>query len=171
MNPDYFGDSYDLVKRFFVHELTQLGYSVEVDGMFTGEWSRDKRLRFHHLIGAESLRQDRSGSARTALFLDPDTGINERGSKKHATFKQLAQKAARYELVFAFDQSFSRQFKAETVIRKKLGALKSHGCHSMYYDSHARFVFVAKERSPLDELQIRLISLGLPKRRLVMPDV
>lgn len=36
MNRKFFGDSYDIVKRFFCVELAALGYSVEVEPMFTG---------------------------------------------------------------------------------------------------------------------------------------
>lgn len=169
MNPAYFGDSYDLVKRFFCRELSLLGYTVAVDAMLTGSWSTNER-EFYRLIGAEAIRPRGLVPARAALFLDPDTGINEKGSKQHASFDRLTQEATSYELVFAFDQAFSRQSKGETVMLGKLAALRSRGCHGMYYDSHARFVFVSKERSVLHELQAHLLSLGLPARRLLTAD-
>ena len=169
MNPKYLGDSYDLVKRFFCRELSLLGYSVAVDPMFTGAWSANEQ-EFYRLIGAEPIAGERTTSTRAALFLDPDTGINEKGGGKHASFDRLAQEAASYELVFAFDQSFSRQCKPEKVMREKLSALRSRGCHGMFYDSHARFVFVATERHALHELQLQLLSLGLPASRLLTAD-
>ena len=169
MNPDYFGDSYDLVKRFFCRELSLLGYSVAVDPMLTGIWSANER-EFYRLIGAEPVESTTPIPKRAALFLDPDTGINEKGGKQHASFDRLARGTANYELVFAFDQSFSRQEKAKDVMRGKLSALRARGCHGMYYDSHARFVFVATERSVLNELQLQLLSLGLPESRLLKAD-
>ena len=169
MNPLYLGDSYDLVKRFFCRELSLLGYSVSVDAMLTGDWNSSER-DFYRLIGAAPLNDEVPISNRAALFLDPDTGINARGGKQHASFERIAKECASYELVFAFDQSFSRQAKAKDVMRKKLSALRGEGCHGMYYDSHARFVFVANERSVLDELQIWLVSLGLPESRLLTAD-
>ena len=51
MNPDFLGDSYDLVKRFFCHELTALGYVVVIDPMFTGTWN-EREQDFYRLIGA-----------------------------------------------------------------------------------------------------------------------
>jgi hypothetical protein len=171
MNPKYFGDSYDLVKRFFCRELSLLGYSVTVDPLPTGKWSASSVESYHRLIGADAKVSDREISKRTALFLDPDTGINQKGSKAHARFDLLAQEAAIYELVFAFDQSFSRQIKSENVMCEKLSALQSLGCYGMYYDSHARFIFVAKQRSVLSELRLRLLSVGLPESRLFIADV
>jgi hypothetical protein len=169
MNPKYLGDSYDLVKRFFCRELSCLGYSVAVDAMFTGTWGADEQ-EFYRLIGANPLASGALRPVRTALFLDPDTGINERGSKQHASFDRLVRETTRHELVFAFDQSFSRQAKAAETIRTKLSALRSRGCHAMYYDSHARFVFVANQRPALDELQLHLVALGLPASRLLASD-
>ncbi len=39
MNPQWFGDSFDIVKRFFVENLNEIGYHVVVDPMLTGEWN------------------------------------------------------------------------------------------------------------------------------------
>jgi len=38
MNRKWLGDSFDIVKRFFLENLRTLGYHVVVDPMFTGEW-------------------------------------------------------------------------------------------------------------------------------------
>ena len=169
MNPAYLGDSYDLVKRFFCFELSRLGYTVSVDPMLTGDWNTNV-CEFYRLIGAEPLDSNRPMSAKAALFLDPDTGINSKGGKQHASFDCLALKCKSYELVFAFDQSFSRQVKPKDVIREKLIELREKGCHGMYYDSHARFVFVANKRDVLNELRNHLVALGLPQSRLLTGD-
>lgn len=169
MNPAYFGDSYDLVKRFFCRELALLGYSVFVDPMLTGTWSANEKA-FYRLIGAEPVSRGKPIPQRAALFLDPDTGVNNRGGKQHASFDRLVSESQNYRLVFAFDQSFSRQAKATDVIVEKLSTLRALGRHGMYYDSHARFVFVAAERPLLHELQLHLVSLGLPESRLLTAD-
>ena len=169
MNPAYLGDSYDLVKRFFCRELSLLGYSVTVDPMLTGTWNANER-DFYRLIGAEPANREKPILKPAALFLDPDTGVNPKGGKQHASFERLARECANYSLVFAFDQSFSRQAKAKDVMLEKLSALQARGCHGMYYDSHARFVFVTKERSVLHELHLQLRSLGLPESRLLRAD-
>ena len=169
MNPAYFGDSYDLVKRFFCRELSLMGYSVTVDPMLTGTWSANER-EFYRLIGAEPVEREKPIPKPAALFLDPDTGINQKGGKQHASFDRLAGECTNYSLVFAFDQSFSRQATAKDVMLEKLSALQARGCHGMYYDSHARFVFVTKEWSVLHELHLQLRSLGLPESRLLRAD-
>jgi hypothetical protein len=60
MNPSFFGDSYDLVKRFFCVQLAALGYEVVVDPMFTGEW-RELDHQFFRLIGARPLDEASRG--------------------------------------------------------------------------------------------------------------
>ena len=74
MNPAYLGDSYDLVKRFFCTELAALGYSINVNPMFTGAWNGTEH-EFYRLIGVARFGQQEQGSTRTAAFFDPDTGI------------------------------------------------------------------------------------------------
>jgi hypothetical protein len=39
MRPEFLGDSYDIVKRFFCETLRSLGYTVYIDPRFTGDWS------------------------------------------------------------------------------------------------------------------------------------
>ena len=46
MNPKFFGDSYDLVKRFLCAELHVVGYCVTVDPMFTGHGTVGKKASF-----------------------------------------------------------------------------------------------------------------------------
>jgi hypothetical protein len=134
--------------------------------MFTGAWEGREREEFYSLIGIaiDATAPPRSG--RTALFVDPDTGIKQKGSKQHVSFDRLAMEASSHALVFSFDQSFSRQAKPIEAMQGKLSALKERGCHAMYYDSHARFLFVSKHEQPLRELRAHLVSLGLPTWRL-----
>ena len=166
MNPTYFGDSYDLVKRFFCAELTALGYSVAVDPMFTGTWNGKER-DFYRLIGAEHEALHGRAASRTVLFIDPDTGVHRTPSAKHISPHQIVAEAERHSLVFSFDQSFSRQSKPAVLMREKLACIRELGCHGMYYDSHARFLFVAAEEKVLHELRAHLVSLGMPNARLI----
>ncbi|HPI53024.1 MAG TPA: hypothetical protein PKX47_12375 [Smithellaceae bacterium] len=165
MHPEYFGDSYDLVKRFFIQELKTLGYTVTVQPMFTGTWG-DQEQQFFELMGA-SRRDPRINLARSALFIDPDTGINEKGGKAHVSFKALAEQANSSSIVFAFDQSFSRQMKPIEMMQEKLRRMEAMNCHAMYYDSHARFLFISMSQGLLQELKTHLHSVGLPTSRLV----
>jgi hypothetical protein len=166
MNPRYFGDSYDIVKRFFCAELATLGYAVLAQPMLTGEWS-GAEAAFLRFIGASALHESPQASSRTALFFDPDTGVHQKPSPKHISLAQVAAAAAQHVLAFAFDQSFSRQQDCSAAMRSKLAVLRELGCHALYYDSHARFLFASKAGQPIAELREHLLSLGLPASRLV----
>ena len=166
MNPDFLGDSYDLVKRFFCRELVALRYEVVVDPMFTGAWG-DKATQFYRLIGVAPEAVGAAATARAALFLDPDTGVNSNGGEQHVSFDRIVSEATTHDLVFSFDQSFSRQAKPRDVMQAKLAAVSSRGGRAMYYDSHARFLFVSLKEHPLQELREHLVSLGLPAERLL----
>lgn len=166
MNPKYFGDSYDLVKRFFCGELAALGYSVEVDAMLTGAWKGDES-NFYRLISALPHGKPSPAGCPRALLLDPDTGVKSNAGRQHISFGRIADETKTYRLVFSFDQSFSRQANASLVIQEKLAALELLGCTSMYYDSHARFVFAAAEASPINELRDHLLAIGIPRFRLI----
>jgi hypothetical protein len=167
MNPAYVGDSYDLVKRFFSQELGVLGYEVLVEPLFTGEWS-DLEASFFRLIGAKHIRDPLTPNARRALLIDPDTGINAKGGAKHVSFNRIAKAAQEYDLVFVFDQSFSRQQAPRTVMAEKLAELTKIGLHAMYYDSHARFAFASRNGAAVDELHRHLLGIGLPESRLIL---
>ena len=112
MNPAWFGDSYDIVKRFFVDVLKRTGYSVTVDPMFTGTWQQIEEP-FHRFIGAEQLSDAEWLRSRTVLLLDPDTGVGANATRRHVTLGRIVEELERFEIVFSFDQSFSRGQSAE----------------------------------------------------------
>lgn len=166
MNPKFVGDSYDLVKRFFATELASLNYAVSIEPMFTGDWG-DSKSGFHRLIGMASDRKPSGVKQRRALFFDPDTGVNESGGKRHVSFARLVDAADTYDLVVSFDQAFSRRDEPSRAMRAKLAHLQRLGCCAMYYDSHARFLFASRDAGCVDRWRDHLVSLGLPKRRLL----
>lgn len=163
MNPKYFGDSYDIVKRFFCSELAVLGYKVVIRPMLTGSWE-GKEPDFYRFIGADPGPIDGS---RVAVFFDPDTGVGERASVKHISLHELKMAAQQNRLAFSFDQSFSRQHVPFDVMKRKLSTLHASGSFGMYYDSHARFLFAASKPDPIEELKHHLHALGLPASRLI----
>ena len=55
MNAKWFGDSFDIVKKFFLRHLREDGYVVYVDPMFTGRWQGLER-RFYQFLGAEHVK-------------------------------------------------------------------------------------------------------------------
>lgn len=167
MHPSYLGDSYDIVKRFFCEALRRLGYTVYIDPMFTGEWS-GQEASLYKFLGVQRLHGGGvTASAATALFLDPDTGVNGKGGRRHASFERVATEALKHQIVFAFDQGFSRATLPKTQIEKKLAAMLARGCRAFYYDSHARFIFASRDGKELERLRAELVSQGLPNTRLV----
>ena len=169
MHPDFFGDSFDLVKRFFCQELSGLGYNVKIDGMFTGIWN-GKEQDFLKLIALVNTSPNANAQSKSALFIDPDIGANAKGSKKHVSFQSLAAQAQSHKIVFSFDQAFSRQAKAKDVMHQKLAEVEKLGCHGIYYNSHAKFLFVSRDSTVLQELKSHMVSVGLPAFRLFESD-
>lgn len=166
MNPEWFGDSYDIVKRFLSTELQRVGFRVYADPMLTGEWP-DGAAAFLTFIGAEEAGEAPGTREDAALFIDPDTGVREKASARHCSIGYMAQQAENFSLVFAFDQSFSRSAPAQRQMEHKLAQLRDMGMRGFYYDSHARFLFVAREHSHLSKARGALVATGLPESRLV----
>ena len=166
MRPEFLGDSFDIVKRFFCETLRSLGFAVYIDPLFSGDWSGKEEI-FYQFLGVKPNSGVKISPRLTALFLDPDTGINEMGSPSHISYERLVFESRNHSLVFAFDQAFSRAGKAEAKVKTKLNALAERGVSAFYYSSHAHFLFVSREDGHLRRLRAQLISLGLPESRLV----
>jgi len=164
LNPQYFGDSFDIVKRFFVENLNAIGYQVVVDPMRTGEWNGVEH-GFYQLLKAYPLNE--KSSSKSALLLDPDKGIGRKRSKQHVTIKCIADQLLHHDVVFSFDQSFSRDANAKDTIKEKLLLLQETGNYGFYYNSHARFLFAAKSIDILGEIEQQLLASGLPASRLL----
>lgn len=166
MNPQWFGDSYDIVKKFFVDALKEIGYEVYVEPMFTGDW-KGAEQQFFEFLGAKRNDEYAEPHPKSALFVDPDTGIGKKASSKHVTISSIIKELRKYEIVFSFDQSFSRGISREAQMQEKLAALNELGGIGFYYRSHARFLFAAKNFKALNTLRDKLIEIGLPAARLV----
>jgi hypothetical protein len=122
---------------------------------------------FYRFLGVEQLNQTPAKSLSTALFLDPDTGVNKKGSRSHVSYERIVTEARQHRIVFAFDQGFSWGMAPEPQIREKIEVIAALGCSAIYYDSHARFLFVSRERSNLQALRDDLVSQGLPGSRFI----
>jgi hypothetical protein len=166
MNSQWFGDSFDIVKRFFIGNIREMGYQVFVDPMFTGEWNGLEN-KFYDFLGAAPLESLATSRGKTALLLDPDTGIGLNPTKQHVTVRMIVNYLQEHEIVFSFDQSFSRGGDALKKMREKLSLLKKEGAAGFYYDSHARFLFSAKSPEVLANLKRHLVTAGLPEKRLI----
>ncbi|MEK7811429.1 MAG: hypothetical protein AAB278_06400 [Pseudomonadota bacterium] len=168
MHPMWFGDSYDIVKRFFIEALTSLGYTVYVDPMLTEKWrSKDDEIKYYQLLNAKPMDYVDSTKMPKALFLDPDTGVKSGHSKHHVAFDVIAKNLDDFDILISFDQSFSRGNDHLEQMQNKLAELKNMGCCGFFYDSHAKFLLASKDAKQLIKLEKNLINAGLPKRRLI----
>ena len=106
MNPKWFGDSYDLVKRVLLEAVINSGLDVYTDPMFTDN-SSEIENQFYNLINSKPLTAGITSSKYRALFLDPDTGLSEKKTKQHVTFNEIFVKLSTgWNLIIVFDQSF-----------------------------------------------------------------
>ncbi len=166
MKSQWFGDSFDIVKRFFIGNIREMGYQVFVDPKFIGKWNGLEN-EFYDFLGAKPLDSLSTSSDKTALFLDPDTGIGLKPTEQHVTVKMIVDYLQKHEIVFSFDQSFSRSSDALKKMREKLSLLKKEGAVGFYYDSHARFLFSANSPEVLINIKRHLATTGLPKKRFI----
>jgi hypothetical protein len=164
MNEAWFGDSYDIVKRFFVDVVKANGYSVYADPMFTGAWRSTEP--FFKFLGVQDAT-DHAVPARSALFVDPDIGIGNRRSARHTTIAVIVEKLDRHDMVFVFDQAFSRALPSRGQLRRKLQQIEEFGAHGFYYDSHARFLFCSRSIDRLRSIRKAVLRTGLPERRVI----
>ena len=161
MRPQWFGDSFDIVKRFFACVLSDAGFQLTIDGRYSGDWN-----------GAESafeafVKPDRVANQRySALLIDPDTGIGRTRTEKHVTITEIVGELSIFDLVFVFDQSFSRRESPKSQMSQKLSEISRHGANAFYYDSHARFLFSSKERSIIRLCKHLILKSGLPTQRI-----
>jgi hypothetical protein len=166
MNLKWFGDSYDIVKQFFVKALKDIGYNVYIDPMFTGDVT-EIRDQFFDFIGAKIKPDKPPIAGQTAILVDPDTGIGKKRSAKHITIKDLVDLMDTYLIAFAFDQSFSRAKDDTEQMIAKLKPMHELGAVGFYYDSHAKFVFSSKSAEATESLKDHLMEKGLPASRII----
>ena len=100
MNPKWFGDSYDIVKKFIVDNLKGIGYEVYIDPMFTGDWN-GKEKDFIKFIGAKLSNDFEKPVRKSALFIDPDTGVKEKATPKHIDFKKIIKELRNWGFIQA----------------------------------------------------------------------
>jgi hypothetical protein len=165
MNPKYLGDSYDIVKRFFCDVSRSLGYTVYVDPMYTGSWSRGASRSFLRLIGARELAMTVTSPA--VLLIDPDKGIRDRPGPAHTTFSTVAGRCEQFTLCLVFDQAFSRGPHVRDDLVRKLRSLRALGIRGVYFDSHTRFLICGKKPAPVMRFQKALSEAGVPRDRFV----
>lgn len=163
---EWFGDSYDLVKRHFVGVLKDAGYRVYVEPMFTGDWE-GKDKGYYHLIGAGLFVKTALEDAESALLIDPDTGIGRQGTDKHITVEYISRALNQHGIVVVFDQSFSRQKEPIAQMKEKLERIAEAGRYGFYYNSHARFLFAGQTSERIEAVKAAIERSGVPTDRLI----
>lgn len=189
MHIKYFGDSYDIVKRFFVSNLGALG-PWSVQPMFAEPTESKDAERFAAFIGASLLSRTLVGTTAERaeslaaskssghLLLDPDIGLKMLDAPKspspaHLYGDELTEivGARPSYLTVVFDQSVARAAHAQQLKekRQKLAYFRKKGIGGFVYDSHASFVFLSQEAALIEKAFLALRRTGLPESRLVRP--
>jgi hypothetical protein len=188
MDLEFFGDSYDIIKRSFISWLSDFG-KWSVHPMFTHDVESGEAQGFAKFLDATLVSSERlgTGSDRSAyfesclsagnLFLDPDTGVSlavRRGVKstRYIFADELLRVilARPHHLTLVFDQSFARarRDRLEESVRKKLAALASGGAYGFAYISHAPFLCLAADPSlVLRAFEALKKNSSLPPSRLI----
>ena len=86
-------------------------------------------------------------------------------TRRHVTLGRIVEELERFEIVFSFDQSFSRGQSAEEKMSEKLDGLRKKGAYGFYYNSHAKFLFAARQPNELSPVKDAFVATGLPEAR------
>lgn len=185
MRLQFFGDSYDIVKRSLIAWLSDFG-PWSAHPMFTETVNRKDARHFARFLGADLLsvalltpHTDRESyfslCRRTGnLFLDPDTGVRLRPCRSAQSPRyvfgselvSLVQARPRF-LTLVFDQAFSRGSNPAP-IREKLHFFASAGVRGLAYSSHAPFLLLGARASLLERARLRLLRVSsLPSKRII----
>jgi hypothetical protein len=185
MKVQFFGDSYDIVKKSLIEWLSEFG-SWSAHPMFTEVVAPDKAASFSRFLGIPLISTepltpatDRAKyfltcEAASNLFLDPDTGVrlSPCGGYKSVNYvfgPELAalSQARPKALTLVFDQSFSRGSQGRPV-QEKLASLTADGVHGFAYSSHAQFLVLSADAELVHHARERLLEVsGLPASRMV----
>lgn len=186
MKLQFFGDSYDIVKKSLIAWLSEFGPWV-THPMFTKVFKAQDAVAFSRMLGTSLLsedvltgltnRQEYFSACYTAgnLFLDPDTGISlePRRDKKSVNYvfgTELSEwcKGRPSSLTLIFDQSYSRGNR--NGIREKLDYFADRHIYGFAYNSHATFLVLSDASELITKARQKLLAAsGLPESRIVGP--
>lgn len=186
MRIQFFGDSYDIVKRFLLQSLAP-GADWAAFPMFTHEVTSDDLAAFEAFLGVEiaspgvlTTSTDRSAhlaapARHSHVFLDPDTGIRLEpclgaDAVKYVFGPELVElcvvEPAR--LILVFDQSVPFGSERQAIaITDKLAYFRHRGLYGFAYLSHACFVILSASEHLCHEARARLLATGLPSGRIL----
>jgi hypothetical protein len=180
----YFGDSFDVVKRFLLANLVPEASWVTLP-MFTHSVTDTEVRALERFLGVEVVTHvpienstDRGTYFSTAsnhrhVFLDPDTGIKlkpvrGKNSAKYVfahEIEQLCQMQSE-RLLLVFDQSVGRGSE-KAHVSNKISYFAEMKISAFAYLSHACFMVLSSNAGLTQQARARLLSSGLPMERLV----
>jgi hypothetical protein len=170
MKRDYLGDSYDAVKRLWAEIFHDWAPLYAEKRFIPDEMSNEFTL----LTKIQILPAMPQNSY--CILNDPDTGIrlpgekNQNEGRTHISIPTIAKQLNKngVKCVITFDQSHYRDNRGSHTEqrRAKMIGLRDMGFQSMYYVSHAPFLFAVTTPQELKELKQLLIVAGIPANRL-----
>ncbi len=193
MNPAFFGDSFDIVKREVIRGLAEPeGWAVH-PMYFDAERDDGFDRRHAEFLGIDLAKGNTSDrkmvvevgeKCQRHLFLDPDTGLRvpgkkERGHgqhrKKHLNVPELAEitiaQRRKHKLTLVFDQSNVRNKDRRENVKERLKELRSRKRKiygAAYVCKHVVFIWVSHNEDTVENATHRLIDCsGLPVCRFV----
>ena len=187
MRIQFFGDSYDVVKRFLLRSVAPEAEWAAFP-MFSHGVTPEELKAFEAFLGVQvvspaplSATTDRAQhlAARAKhrhIYLDPDTGIklissnNRADSAKYIFAPELVSLCQENpeRLLLVFDQSVPHGTKQTAkAMEKKLAHFRDAGIHGFAYLSHACFVVLSASKSTCSTAKANLLASGLPSSRLI----
>jgi hypothetical protein len=184
MRMQFFGDSYDIVKRFLIQSLAPDAEWVAFP-MFSHPVTHQQVEAFEKFLGVHVVsetiitRSTNRVEHLTALshhrhiLIDPDTGIRLEGPKgadqaEYVFGPELVGLCNENpeRLLLVFDQSVQRGRESES-IGVKLGYFRENSIFGFAYWSHACFVILSASNPICQKAYDRLLGSGLPASRLL----
>jgi hypothetical protein len=171
MRRKYLGDSYDLVKRFWADSLRSVARLYAHPRFIPEEIRAEYELLTRIPVGNLHRLRPPYG-----LLLDPHTGIplpSQRSREVTIAYAPLSFVVSTMEefnpgYMICFDQSHTRSHRLtpHAQRQRKMAFLRERGFHSIYYRSHAPFLFVTRFRRTMDCIVSTMASRGIPGCRL-----
>jgi hypothetical protein len=184
MRLEYFGDSYDIVKRALLQWLTPLG-QWHVQPLFTEDVSLGEATTFARFLGArlvEPFKARTEAECKAALdgckgignlLVDPDIGVvlplggkSVKRTHVSAAALQVLCAANPGYVIISFDQALRREAPEES-LRSKIAWLSEGRTAALAFRSHASFIFCSSSSDRVGEVARLLLGAGLPEWRLV----
>ena len=177
MREEKLGDSYDMLKRFWVELLSTVA-PMHAHGHFILNVPEGFRQQYVELTKAQITDNPEMIKTSYSLLLDPDTGIplpnaqDQRLRSSHAPISFIVRRFDHPQLAFVvcYDQSMDRHARhaGDTLVhqldvkRRALLDARRKPIHSFYYVSHARFLFASRSVKKLKEIRDLMLMVGIP---------